>query len=212
MTFRQDIKNEYAAMRIGVVSGDRALLRKLELELLGAAEISAAMIGDGGFDIIFVDTRERYAGDATDEDNKTNTDGAAEIIRIIDREGWREGDRALPYPFAFRELRELISGGGRRAARLSIDEEKRQVRLDGELIRLTEREHKLLLAIVRGGGEFVGRDELVRAAFGEDADGGILNVYVHYLREKLERCGEKLILSSRRGGYRIDEKYLGVEK
>ena len=40
------------------------------------------------------------------------------------------------------------------------------------------------------------------------ADEGVLNVYVHYLREKLERGGEKIIISSRGLGYKIDEKYL----
>ena len=46
---------------------------------------------------------------------------------------------------------------------------------------------------------------------GDDADGGILNVYVHYLREKLEKRGEKIIISSRKSGYKIDEKYLKGE-
>ena len=32
-------------------------------------------------------------------------------------------------------------------------------------------------------------------------------MYVHYLREKLER-GEKIIISSRNHGYKIDAKYL----
>ena len=66
------------------------------------------------------------------------------------------------------------------------------------------------MAIRAGGGEFVSRDELSRAVWGEGADGGILNVYIHYLREKLESKGEKVIISSRRGGYKIDGKYLGV--
>ena len=35
-----------------------------------------------------------------------------------------------------------------------------------------------------------------------------MNVYIHYLREKLEADGEKIILSSRSHGYKIDEKYL----
>jgi DNA-binding response OmpR family regulator len=35
----------------------------------------------------------------------------------------------------------------------------------------------------------------------------VLNVYVHYLREKLED-GKKIIISSRKLGYKIDERYL----
>ena len=95
--------------------------------------------------------------------------------------------------------------------RLIFDPDGRHVLLDGERIRLTESEHKLLSLIAEGDGELVSRDELTRGTFGEEAEGGILNVYIHYLREKLEASGEKIILSSRRGGYRIDKKYLGGE-
>jgi len=51
------------------------------------------------------------------------------------------------------------------------------------------------------------REELLSRVWGNDTDPGVLNVYVHYLREKLERGGEKIILSSRKCGYRISEKY-----
>ena len=34
-----------------------------------------------------------------------------------------------------------------------------------------------------------------------------MNVYVHYLREKLEYNGEKVIISSRKNGYKIDERF-----
>ena len=40
-----------------------------------------------------------------------------------------------------------------------------------------------------------------------DADGGIVNVYIHYLREKLEDCGERVIIASRGRGYSLSEKY-----
>ena len=58
-------------------------------------------------------------------------------------------------------------------------------------------------------GEFVSRDEILALVWNGKADKGILNVYVHYLREKLEKNGEKIILSSRNYGYKINEKYLG---
>ena len=79
--------------------------------------------------------------------------------------------------------------------------------LHGKEIKLTEVEYSLLSLLLSRGG-FVSREELIRAVWGEGADGGVLNVYVHYLREKLEFFGEKIIISSRGLGYKIDEKYL----
>ena len=80
--------------------------------------------------------------------------------------------------------------------------------LDGKEIKLTEVEASLLGRLISASGEFVSRGELLRGVWGDSADGGVLNVYIHYLREKLEVCGEKIILSSRSAGYGIDKKYL----
>jgi DNA-binding response OmpR family regulator len=62
--------------------------------------------------------------------------------------------------------------------------------------------------LIEASGDFISREELIRRVWGEGADGGVLNVYVHYLREKLEKQGEKIIISSRKNGYKIDGKYL----
>ena len=196
-------KTEYHASRIiGVLTDDAALLRKLSIALRREATVLMAKDAEGAreYDLLIADMRE----------------GAAEISgsRIIPLVKRSEvvGAGALPYPFSFEELRSALRGVGGSAKRLIIEADGRHVCLDGERIRLTESEHRLLSAMAMGEGCFVGRDELVRAAFGEGQDGGILNVYVHYLREKLERNGEKIILSSRKAGYKIDEKYLGVKE
>lgn len=219
-----------APVRVGVISADIALERKIELALSGIAEVRSATYGsEGGFDLILADRRTRHwaliapslgeAGLSTAENISGGKAGLLDAkdavdrtVNIVDRAEWREGESTLPYPFAFRELRELVTDSGASAARLIIEGDGRHILLDGKKIRLTEREHALISAIAEGKGEFVGREELRARAFGEYADGGILNVYVHYLREKLEGGGEKIILSSRLGGYKIDGKYLGVEK
>lgn len=84
---------------------------------------------------------------------------------------------------------------------------ERSVYLNGEKIRLTEVEYSLMSELFSAGGEYRSREELLSRVWGNDTDPGVLNVYVHYLREKLERGGEKIILSSRKCGYRISEKY-----
>ena len=196
MPTRAESKTEYSLPRVAVISEDRSLVRKIELALLGEAEVIGEL--QGGCDLVLSDAR-----------GGEGEHGVAGAVPILRRAEMTEGVTALPYPFSFGELRALISGGRAASARLVTTGDGRHVSLDGEMIRLTEREYKLLSAILEGGGDFVSRDELVEKAFGEDAEGGILNVYIHYLREKLEVRGEKIILSSRKGGYRIDEKYLG---
>ena len=84
--------------------------------------------------------------------------------------------------------------------------------LYGERIKLTEVEFSLLSLLYSHGGKYVSRDEVLNKIWNGEADGGVINVYIHYLREKLEKHGEKIILSSRKNGYCIDEKFLGGEK
>lgn len=198
-------EGERVAPLIGIYTEDLALLRKIALALEGEAEVVRAERGDGRvYRMLFVDSRRA----------PSSFEGAGflsgAVVAVKRREECSPGEVDLPYPFAFSELRELVRAEPVASARLSLDPESRSAVRDGERIRLTESEYKLLDALISGGGDFVSREELVRGVFGESADGGILNVYVHYLREKLEGRGEKIILSSRRGGYRIDEKYLGV--
>lgn len=189
--------------RIGVLTDDQRLVRKIELALFGDAAVTAYGKGCGA-EIVLADMRNSDGVELAD-----TVGSGISVIPIYRRDDMPDGT-ALPYPFSFSELCSVISGaGGDGRARLSVSADERLARLDGVEIRLTESEHRLLLAIAEGGGEFVSRDELAQRVFGKSAEGGILNVYVHYLREKLEGGGEKIILSSRKGGYKIDKKYLG---
>ena len=119
------------------------------------------------------------------------------------------GERELSLPLSLSELWSAIDEGGERRL-LSLDGEERSATLGGEIIRLTEVEYRLLSALMGAEGHYVSRESLLREVWGDNATGGALNVYVHYLREKLERRGEKLIISSRTEGYRLDGRYLNV--
>ena len=116
----------------------------------------------------------------------------------------RGEDSALRVPFTDEELAEVACPTAH-AMPLTVGE--RYAYLCGEKIKLTELEAALLQRLVLAGGDFVSREELLRDVWHGEAEGGIVNVYVHYLREKLERGGEKIILSSRKHGYRICDKY-----
>ncbi len=108
----------------------------------------------------------------------------------------------LKIPAAFEDIVRLAKVGVNAALSL----EGRICTIRGERIRLTELEAALLSRLIAAGGEFVSRERLLSDVWG-DGDGGIVNVYIHYLREKIER-GEKIILSSRKLGYKIDARYI----
>ena len=171
--------------KIRVMTNDPYLWQKIYLILKKEYEpIRAEAVGD---DVTLVDI-DAYPNEA----------GGIRMSREVECE--------LSIPFSDEMLFAAIGGDDKRAARLTLD--GRTAHLDGEDIRLTEVEAALLSRLMREGGGFVERSVLLSDVWGEDADGGIINVYVHYLREKLEKRGEKIILSSRSHGYKISEKYL----
>lgn len=184
--------------RIAVLTRDTALYRKIYLALpdCEVAELQRFEDAAGASVILF--------------DARAGGEIPAGTVAIVRRCEGSAVDARLPYPFSFAELRRAVAGGAI-PARLTLGEGRSAI-LDGEKIRLTEKEHALLAAILSGRGKFVSRDELLSTVFGEDADGGLLNVYVHYLREKLEGGGERIIISSRRGGYKINERYIGGDR
>lgn len=64
-------------------------------------------------------------------------------------------------------------------------------------------EERLFRVLRDASPEFVSRDELVRAVFGEEEDGGRLNLYIHYLRKKIETDGKRKIFVHRGKGYSL---------
>ena len=172
-----------AKRRVLVLTGDAYLLQKIRLELDGELEC----VNTGVADVVLadVDTAERIPL------------GAITMSR--------KGGADISLPFKLGELKERLTP--RAVAALSLGD--RCAVLDGRAIRLTEVEFALLKAIYSREGGYVSREELLREVWGGGADGGVINVYVHYLREKLESGGERVILASRGEGYKINERLLG---
>ena len=136
-------------------------------------------------------------------------------------EGLRAGaDDYLPKPFALEELVARIQTLLRRArpvlpsrlahADLEMDELTRQVWRGGREVHLAPREFDLLRYFLRHPREVLGRERLLRHVWGEAYVGedNILDVYISYLRQKLEGRGQGRILRTVRGvGYalRVEE-------
>lgn len=179
-------------INVAVLTRDDYLYKKIELATLSYAKCERCSPEDGltKYDFIIADV-----------DGMPAPEGAIRASR------WGECD--LSIPFTFDELHRALSG--KRQAPLSLDKKERAAYLYGDKIRLTEVEFSLLNTLFEAG-DFVSREVLLRTVWGDEATDGIINVYIHYLREKLEVRGEKIIISSRKMGYRIDEKYLKEER
>jgi DNA-binding response OmpR family regulator len=129
-------------------------------------------------------------------------------------------DDYVPKPYDNDELVARIRAHLRRAPKPNMSEElvfnggefrinfmNREVRVRNELKHLTPKEFNLLGVLVRNAGRVVPRTELVTEAWGEEYGDAIdsLKLYIHYLRQKLERDAEHpdYILTSRGVGYRF---------
>ena len=89
---------------------------------------------------------------------------------------------------------------------LHCDPGRRSVQRGSRPITLTAREYDLLLVLMQQPGRVFSRDELLQAVWKEERSGSsnVVEVYVRYLRQKLEEAGEPRLLNTVRGiGYRL---------
>lgn len=87
---------------------------------------------------------------------------------------------------------------------LMIDTGAREVRRGGEIIELTTREYELLQFFLRNPRQVLTRDLIYERVWGYDFGGesNVIDVYIRYLREKLERNGRARLIHTVRGaGY-----------
>ena len=87
---------------------------------------------------------------------------------------------------------------------LAVDRLSLEVSRGGRAIHLTRRERELLQAFMQRPRHVLGREELLARVWGYDfaTDTNVVEVYVLYLRRKLEAGGEPRLLHTVRGaGY-----------
>jgi DNA-binding response OmpR family regulator len=129
-------------------------------------------------------------------------------------------DDYLGKPFAFSELIARLRALLRRADRpvspnvirtgdVALDLAEHCVTKRGRPVDLTQREFSLLEFLMRRRGQVVTRDEILERVWGYDADpqGNVVELYIHYLRKKLDdadaTAGTSLIRTVRGAGYQI---------
>ena len=88
---------------------------------------------------------------------------------------------------------------------LSLDHARREVRVDGELVKLTFKEFELLYFLLINIGLVLSRDKIVETVWGYDFEGESRTVDMHIktLRQKLGTPG-KLIKTVRNVGYKLE--------
>ena len=92
---------------------------------------------------------------------------------------------------------------------LSLDPEKREVQVREKIINLTKREFDLLYYLLENKNIALDRDTLLKHIWGYDFSGGTnaVDVYIRYLRAKIEEPFDLKILHTVRGvGYMIKDE------
>ena len=134
-------------------------------------------------------------------------------------------DDYLPKPFAFPELLARVRALGRRPPEkameeailtvgdVTLDPGRHEVRRGRERIDLTAKEFALLATLMQRPGQIFTRSVLLDTVWG-GATGvytNVVDLYVHYLRKKLDRDGEPSRIRTVHGaGYTFDPKPISL--
>ena len=144
----------------------------------------------------------------------TALDGVQERVAGLDA----GADDSLVKPFAFEELLARLRVVMRRnsglvsnvlqVADLVMDLDTRQVSRAGQEVELSAKEYAILECLMRNKGAVLTREKIGSSVWGYDYMGGsnIVDVYVRYLRRKLDEPFETKLIQTVRGvGYSIRE-------
>ena len=175
---------------VGVITQNDFLFQKIRLALKGSAVcLRQTAYEPLACDVCLFDL---------DTEHSTAPDGALTLSRTK--------ACSLRVPFLISELYKAIEEKGAADA-IMLDRSKKEARVGENSFKLTELELELL-ALLLSERRFFSKAEILERVWHGEADEGIVNVYVHYLREKLEGGKERIILSARNKGYSINEKFL----
>ena len=166
-----------------------------------------------GIDGMTILHKMRAAGKTTPVLILTAKDELGDRVAGLDR----GADDYLTKPFAFEELKARIRALIRRKYNrknpmlrigpLEIDTVAKSVRCHGVSIRLTAREYALLELLAMRSGAVVSRTEIWEQLyeFHDDTTSNVVDVYVGYLRKKIETPGTPRLIHTRRGlGYVLE--------
>lgn len=143
----------------------------------------------------------------------TARDSPEDIVKGLDA----GADDYLTKPFEFEVLLARIrartratsakGGGQMRFADLFLDTEKREAVRAGQRLDLTRTEFSILECLMRAAGRVVTRSRIIELVWGDrDITENNLDVFIRYLRSKVDREGLPKLLQTERGlGYSLKE-------
>jgi DNA-binding response OmpR family regulator len=220
-------------LRVLLVEDEPAIVRALsrgfatlgdELTVAESGEDGARLATSGRFDAVLLDiTLPGISGHQVLSEIRA-VDKRLPVLMLTARDdlpnkvGALEGgaDDYVTKPFAFEELVARVRAIARRSetgerslesAGLRLDLLSRQVWRDDVPVDLSAREFNLLEYFMRHEGQVLNRDQILSAVWGFDFDPGsnVVDVYVRYLRKKIDRRGETSRIATVRGaGYRFE--------
>lgn len=197
------------------------------VDLAHDGEDGLAMARDGSHDVIVLDVllpgidgielcqtlrRERVD---TPVLLLTALDGVDDRVRGLDA----GADDYLPKPFAFQELLARLRALGRRKVQareasqmhvdgLTLDLRRRRAERGGQPIELSPKEFSLLELLMRNQGRVLTRTQILDHIWGYDyaTDSNLVDVYMAYLRRKVDRGGGRRLIRTVRGvGYALGD-------
>ena len=214
------VAEDYLPLRRAVVQALRESGWSVDEAVTGTEALACAR--EGGYDLIVLDLMLpgmdglevlrtlRRAGEKCHVLILTARDGVEDRIRGLDA----GADDYLVKPFAMEELLARARALLRREydvkapvlafGEVEIHTVEHRVLVAGEAIELTAREYALLEYLALRSGQVVTRSEIWQHIYDENAtaSSNVVDVYVGYLRRKLERPGRPRLIHTRRGeGY-----------
>ena len=185
------------------------------------------LLAAGKFDVVVLDRllpaldgveackQMRKRGDSTPVLMLTALDSTDDKVTGLDA----GADDYLAKPFSFAELEARIRALTRRQGSVTtdviqvedlvLDPMKHQVLRGNEEIDLTAKEFALLALLMRNHGLALSRGQILDQVWGYDfaSVANVVDMYVHYLRKKIDAGRRKSLISTVRGvGYRLGER------
>lgn len=204
---RRGLEHEGYAVQV-VSTGDEALWAVDEMPL-DAVVLDAMIPGPNGFEVCHL---MRQAGNWVPVLLLTARDGIADRVAGLDS----GADDYLVKPFAFDELFARLRALIRRdpaerplvleVGDLRLDPARKDVTRAGQAVALSPKEFALLDLFMRHPGEVLSRTQILDHVwdFAFDGTSNVVDVYVRYLRDKIDRPFGRSTLETVRGhGYRL---------